>query len=130
MQVGIVRSVKLLRWFCLPFALHALAVPLGSDPLVITRAMTATTIAEIYIESDSVLVELEIGVRDLEGFRNLLPDQLYEMLGNQPEPLASRLPRFFLEDMTIRPDGGLPIRGRVLELFPAARRHHVDLDDL
>ena len=43
--------------------------------------MTASTIAEIYIEKDAIRVEIEIGVPDLEGFRDLLPDAIYEKLG-------------------------------------------------
>jgi hypothetical protein len=78
----------------------ALLVPpdrLRSDPLVIVRAMTATTIAEMYVEPDSVVVELEIGLADLDAFRNLMPDQIFERLGHEAEPLSSgkisRLPR-------------------------------------
>ena len=38
---------------------------LRSDAIVVTMAMTAPTIAEIFVEEDSVSVELEIGVSDL-----------------------------------------------------------------
>ncbi len=98
-----------------------------ADPLMITRAMTASTIAQIYIEEDAVTIELEIGVSDLRGFRNLLPDAIYERLGYEPEPIARRLPRFFREDLTIRPDGGLPIPGRVVEMAarPRVRRDEI-----
>ena len=112
--------MKLLRgitYLVLGFAI--LLVPsslLRPDAIVITKAMTATTIAEIFIEEDSVLVELEVGVADLDAFRNLLPDELHERLGHEPEPLLERIPRFFREDLTIRPENGEPIPGRVIHI--------------
>jgi hypothetical protein len=48
---------------------------------MVTRAMTATTIAEIFITRDSVHVELEIGVQDLNGFRNSMPDPIFALGG-------------------------------------------------
>ena len=94
----------------------ALPVAVRPDALVITKAMTATTIAEIFVEDDHVRLELEIGVPDLAGFPSLLPDPLYERLGHAPEPLAERFPRFFREDFVIRPDGGAPLVGRIEEM--------------
>jgi len=102
----------------------ALLVPPGglrSDPLVIVRAMTATSIAEMYVESDSVVVELEIGLADLDAFRNLMPDQIYERLGHEPEPLRARLGRFFLEDLTIATPEGGALPGRVVEMTARPR---------
>ncbi|MEE9578309.1 MAG: hypothetical protein V3W24_01945 [Gemmatimonadota bacterium] len=102
----------------------ALLVPPGglrSDPLVIVRAMTATSIAEMYVESDSVVVELEIGLADLDAFRNLMPDQIYERLGHEPEPLRTRLGRFFLEDLTIATPHGGALPGRVVEMTARPR---------
>ncbi len=68
----------------------ALLMPPGglrSDPLVIVRAMTATTVAEIYVEPDSVTVELEIGLADLDAFRHLIPVLIYARLGLEPRAL-------------------------------------------
>ena len=95
--------------------LSCLAIPsrLDSDAIVVTKAMTASTIAEIFIEQNAIRVELEIGVPDLEGFRDLLPDEIYQKLGHQPQPLAERLPRFFQEDLVFRIDGDPPLAGRV-----------------
>ena len=33
-----------------------------------------------------IRVELEIGDADLDGFRNLLPDQIYERVRHEPRP--------------------------------------------
>jgi hypothetical protein len=82
--------------------------------------MTATTIAEIFITSDSIHVDLEVGVQDLNGFRNIMPDPIFERLGNDPEPLSQRLERFFTEDWVIRADGAL-LPGRVLNILPRPR---------
>ncbi len=92
-----------------------------ADAIVVTKAMTASTIAEIFIEGDSIRVELEIGVRDLNGFRNIMPDELYERLGHDPAPWAERIPRFFAEDWIISVDGGEPLVGRIVRLEPGRR---------
>jgi hypothetical protein len=91
------------------------------DAIVITMAMRASTIAEIFVEADSVTVDLEVGVGDLPAFGNLLPDALYERFGNEPEPLIERIPRFFQEDLTLRPEGGPPIPGQVRAMQPRNR---------
>ena len=105
-------------------AAFALLMPpdgLRSDPLVIVRAMTATTVAEIYVEPSSVIVELEIGLADLDAFRNLMPDGIYERLGHEPQALRERLGRFFREDLTIATVDGRPLPGRVLEMTARPR---------
>ena len=110
------------------------------DALVITMAMNASTIAEFFVEADGVTVDLEIGVADLMGFQDLLPDEIYAVLmgassetgrgaggdgqpagGADLEPLEVRLPRFFREDLRIIPDDGQPIAGVTLEI-EASRR--------
>ncbi|MCZ6834841.1 MAG: hypothetical protein O7G85_03625, partial [Planctomycetota bacterium] len=58
-----------------------------ADAIVVTRAMAASTIAEIFIEESSVRVEVAIGPQDLAAFRNLMPDGLYERMGYPPKPL-------------------------------------------
>ena len=119
--------MRILRWaVCLIVGLPILLVPssaLRSDAIVITMAMRASTIAEVFVEEDSVTVELEIGVADLSAFGDLLPDELYERLGNEPVPLAERVPRFFREGFTVQADDGAPIFGRLLAM--EARRRVV-----
>lgn len=83
------------------------------DALVITRAMLASTIVEVFIEEDSIRVELEIGPVDLAGFRNIMPDEIYERMGYEPEAFSVRSKRFFNEDLIIRPEGGGPLPGEV-----------------
>ena len=89
-----------------------------------SQAMFATTIVEYYVEDDRVRVELEIGLSDLETFRNLLPDEIYERAGHSPRPLAERLGLLFREDLVIKPETGPPLAGRLLsiEARPRLRR--------
>jgi hypothetical protein len=94
---------------------------LSSDALVITRAMLASTIAEVFVREDSVVVELEIGAADLEAFRNILPDPLFERLGHEPEPWADRLIRFVDQDFVIRDETGRSLFGFLREIEPRSR---------
>jgi hypothetical protein len=102
-------------------ALLCLALALGSDPaagdaIVRTQAMFASTIAEYYVDEGRIRLELEIGLGDLEGFRNLVPDELYEKLGHAPRPLAERQLDFFTHDLVVRADAGDPLLGRIEEI--------------
>jgi len=121
-------SIIMLRNSVLMVAI-ALVVSLGvweearTDAIMVTKAMTASTIAEIFITADSIRVELEIGVDDLAGFRNLMPDAIYERMGYDPEPFSERLGRFLNEDWTLTADNGRPLIGRVVSL--EARRRIV-----
>ena len=111
------RSVRKALALC--FAAVAVALSpslLRPDALVITRAMLATTVSEIFIQPDSVVVELEIGVRDAPVFKNLLPDELYEALGNEPESWRDRLLRFVQQDFTVEADDGPALPGRLREI--------------
>ena len=99
-----------------------------ADAIIVTKAMTASTIAEIFIDEDAITVELEIGsTRDLEAFRNLLPEELYQHLGYEPEAVASRLQRFFTEYLVFQLDDGPPLKGRLEELVarPRVRRDEI-----
>ncbi len=92
-----------------------------ADAIVVTKAMTATTVVEISIEESKIQVEMEIGVPDLMAFGNLLPDEIRAGIGLEAEPLSQRLARFFGEDFVIRADGGPALPGRVTH-FEARRR--------
>jgi hypothetical protein len=113
LMIGSVSTVRLLAVLamCAPSLLWWSVAK--ADALMVTKAMTASTIAEIFIENDHVRVELEIGLVDLEAFRNLLPDELARKIDTNAPALAQRLPRFFFEDMTVRPDDGPPLAGLV-----------------
>jgi hypothetical protein len=97
------------------------SLPAFSDAIVITKAMTASSIAEVFVEESLIRAEIEIGGPDLVGFRNLMPDSVYERLGHEPRPLAERLATFFREDLVFRADGGPPLPGRVAFIEPRQR---------
>jgi hypothetical protein len=103
------------------------AARLHADAIVRTQAMLASTIAEYFVEPDRVRVELEIGLNHLEGFRNLLPDEIYAQLELPPEPFAGRLARFFEHDLAISAEDGIPLAGRLLSIEPGPR---VERDDV
>jgi hypothetical protein len=88
---------------------------LAADALIVTKAMTAATILEVYVERDRIRVELEIGLADTGAFRNLLPDELHEKLGYGNAPWADRLRRFTSEDLVISADGR-PLLGKIVEM--------------
>ena len=119
------RFLLLLCLGCLAFLLTARTAE--ADAIFTNRAMTASTIAEIFIQADSVRVELEIGIQDLEAFQNLLPDELYEKLGNAPSPITERSRRFFAEDWVICPEGGAPLGGKIEH---AVARQRVRRDEI
>ena len=104
--------------FLVPMLFGQLAVP---DAIVRTQAMLATTIAEFYVEEEGAMLNLEIGLSELEAFQNLVPDEVYEQLGNEPKPLIERYPLFFKEDLLVIPDEGEPIIGQVVEMQPGER---------
>jgi hypothetical protein len=92
-----------------------------ADAIVVSQAMFATTIAEFFVEDETVRLELEIGMADLAAFADLLPDDIYEKLGKAPLPLAERLERFFTRGLVIMADDGMPLPGRLVEIGPGKR---------
>ena len=107
---------------CAALLLLAILSPEATgDAIVVSKAMEASTIAEIFIAGDSIRLELEIGIRDLAAFRNLMPDDIYVKMGYDPEPFHVRIERFFNEDLTIRPGQERPITGRITKIEPRMR---------
>jgi len=114
--------------FLIAAALCTLPTGIASaDAIVVTKAMTASTVVEISIEESEIVVEMEIGVPDLLAFHNLLPDEMRAQMGLDAAPLGERLARFFAKDFVIRADGGPPLPGRITAIEP---RRRVPRDDL
>jgi len=113
-------------------ALSWVAQPVLADAIVRTQAMFATTIAEYFVEEDRVRLELEIGIADIEAFRNLLPDEIHDRLGFEPRPYSERLAEFVEQDLMIRGPDGRPLPGRLLKigLQPRVRRDEVSGEPL
>jgi len=107
----------------LPFLLGLVLSPVTvrADAIMVTRAMLAETIAEVFVTEDSVRVELEIGGNALPAFRDLMPDELHQRMGYEPEPFAVRVRRFMNEGWIVRDAKGQQLRGRLLKLEPRLR---------
>jgi hypothetical protein len=113
------RVISRSRWPA-AFLLLCLPVPAAADAIIRTQAMFASTIVEYFIVEDGLDVKLEIGLSDLPAFGNLMPNEIYEKLGNAPLPLAQRLPEFFETDFVVLADERrLP--GRVTEMHVGER---------
>tara|TARA_R110000850_G_scaffold14189_12_gene45495 strand:+ start:1965 stop:3665 length:1701 start_codon:yes stop_codon:yes gene_type:complete len=80
-----------------------------ADAIVTNRSMKAPTIAEIFVETEAVRVELEIGFEDLEPFQNVLPAEILERLGKEAKPFPDRFGEFFLKDWVIQFDGEIAV---------------------
>ena len=102
------------------FALTIYCQAVKADAIVVSQAMFADTIAEYMVEDGHVRVELEIGAGDINAFRNLMPDALYERMGHVPRPLAERIDEFFKQDLLILADGSR-LDGDVLKIGPETR---------
>jgi hypothetical protein len=113
---SVLRSAALIALFVL-----LIPTPAAGDAIIRTQAMLATTIAEFFVEDDRVYLELEVGLADLQAFRNLLPDDIYEKLGNPPLSLRERLPLFFRTDLGMASADGQPLPGRLLRIEPRQR---------
>jgi len=96
-----------------PFSLHG-------DAIVVTKAMSASTIAEVFVEDEAVRMVLEIGAADIEAFKNLLPDEIYERFEfENPQAYEKRIDEFFSTDLVVRADS-ISLGGKALKL--TARR--------
>ena len=110
-----------LRALLLGLALFLEPISATADALIRSQAMFARTIAEYFVDPGRVRVELEIGLDDIAGFANLLPDDLHAKLNRGSAPLAERLTRFFAEDLVLSVDGAEPLPGRLIEVAVRSR---------
>jgi hypothetical protein len=92
-----------------------------ADAFVVTKAMKASTIAEVFIEPQGVRVELEIAPADMEVFQDLLPEKVYAALGKENVPLDERQQRFLRDGIVLRDDQNAQLIG-VVESTEISRR--------
>ena len=91
------------------------------DALIVTKAMTASTIAEVFVEDESVRVVLEIGAADVKAFKNLLPDEVYQNLKfKDSQTYKERIGQFFSKDLVVQADSQ-PLPGKVIRLSARKR---------
>ena len=91
--------------------------------------MTATSIAEIFVTEESIRVELEIGGPDLMGFKNLMPDQVYEKTRFRTQTAQGEISAVLSRGLSsFERDGGDPLPAYVVSMEPtaegASRRDH------
>jgi hypothetical protein len=98
-----------------------LPVAAVADALIRSQAMFAETIAEIYVNEDTLILELEIGMNDVPAFRNLLPDSIYQELGYGDQPLRDRLRQFFEQDLVFVADDQSTLKGQLSAMGPDER---------
>jgi len=114
-KLSLFRSATLFVAFPVIFlGLLLLTTLVHADAIVVTKAMTTTTVMEIFIEEDEVRVELEASVPDLVAFDSIFPDRFRVRMGQQSEPEEVLIERFFTEEFVIRADGGAPLRGHLV----------------
>jgi len=89
----------LLTWLCL-----GCRATVCADAIMVTKAMMASTIAEVFVNDTFVRVDLEIGPRDFTAFADILPDDLYEELTGMREAVRLRQARFFESSLVSKAD--------------------------
>ena len=77
-----------------------------TDWINLNGAETAPTIAEIYVLDDHVKVVLEIYIRDLPTFDDLVPDDWVKTPTSQREPIQKRLQHFSAHTFQLVTDTG------------------------
>ena len=75
-----------------------------ADWINLSGAQSAPNIAEIHVNDDHVRVVLEIYVRDMDKFVDLLPDAWLREAGEEPPPIEERMQRFSAETFQIVAD--------------------------
>jgi hypothetical protein len=94
---------------------------LYADALMVNQSAKASTIIEFYIDEQGVRAELEIGLDSVEGFKNILPDAIYQQLGYGQEALAQRQQHFFKQQLALLGPGNTPLNGEVLSIGPSRK---------
>ena len=91
-----------------------------SDTYIPTTAMNASTIAQVFIDDTEIRTELEIGLKDIRVFADVLPVAARRQLGLPDVSLHARLNRFLKTGWVIRSDAG-PLPGRIVSVTPSPR---------
>lgn len=87
-----------------------------ADAVIMTRAMKASTIVELFVEEGQLRMELEIGANDLKKFHHLLPDEMLHKLSIKAPDFEERLPQFFSHGLTIQANSGETLKGKVTSM--------------
>lgn len=93
-----------------------------ADWINLTGAETAPNIAEIYILNDHVKLVLEIYIRDLVEFDDLVPDDWVKTLDIQRPPLPQRLKHFSSQTFQFVTETGEQLQAQLELVEPRERK--------
>lgn len=96
--------------------------PAAADWINLSGAENASNIAEIYIHSDHVQLDLEVFVDDLLVFDDLIPEKFFKDIKVQRKPLAERLMHFSAHGIQIVDDKGRHLQAQVRLVEPRFRK--------
>jgi hypothetical protein len=116
-----------MRRACLSLSLILILVffpspPAMADYINLTGAENAPNIAEIYVQDDHVKLVLEIFVRNIETFVDLLPDETFKDMGIQPPPLTERLRLFSSKTFQFVTEDGKNLQAELKLIEPRLRK--------
>lgn len=116
--------VKLTVLLILVFSLSVFCIPTSAkaDWINFNGAENAFNIAEIYINDDHVKVTLEVYVRDLEVFEELIPDDFFSKPVSGRPPAAERLQIFSERTFQIKTVNGKNLHARLELVEPRMRK--------
>ena len=92
-----------------------------TDWINLTGAETAPTIAEIYVLDDQVKVVLEVYMRDLPTFDDLVPDDWVKTPTNQRLPIQKRLQHFSSHTLQFVTETGERLQAQLQLVEPRER---------
>jgi len=100
-----------------------IAFPLRTfaDWINLSGAQSAPNIAEIHINDDHVRLVLEVYVKDLDTFSDLLPEDWLRKVIKSPPTVETRLVRFSKEVFQIREENGQPLSAQLKLTEPRKR---------
>lgn len=107
-----------LRAVLVALAILLSAAPASADAVIVTRAMTASTIMEAFVDDERIVVELEVGTEDQTALRPLLTAA--SSAPSLPVPIPADA------GLAIRADGQA-LKGRIIELV---RRKRIERDEV
>ena len=93
-----------------------------ADWINLTGAQSAPNIAEIYVEDDRIRLVLEIYVKDLDKFVDLLPEEWIRKTGVDPPPIQERVKRFAAETFQFIVDGKEKLQAELVQVEPRLRK--------
>jgi hypothetical protein len=99
-------------------AVFVTAASASADAVMVTRAMSASTIMEAFVDDQRIVVELEVGTSDQAGLRELIAGA--SSASSLPTPIPEKA------GLSIRADGR-PLKGTVEAL---TRRNRIERDEV